>query len=459
MKFKDIVDTESYKPTQKFMDTDSYKQIQKYVASDAYKQIQKFMDTDAYEQIQKFVDIDPYKQIRDFIETDAYRQIQKIIEENPYKKIQDILGSDYQRWFQSISYIPEDSIQAKMKDVFDFMSKDYENISDLTKSLKPYQDILSSTIRLITDNNSNTLLPSILFDKYSMNTKSLADTIIQLNRLDIIPFDRVPEKQIRILYDDPSFKNKVTYSATEDLPEGRMLLEFEDGICEVYEKPDIDSIRGFLPTCKRKDCTDFITFLGSFPMLGLLHPVGKKIYTALKDNWNNYVTELDPDIVFYRCRKNEKEKTSIPAQKMFDPPYGKSSINRFNWYGLNHLYMADSLKTAKAEIGYIDSKSIGITTMNATAKKPARLFRLDKNQSATFAYCLFQDSGDDNNSHNYLLPNFLSQCLYYLVMEKDIQLDGIMYPSVKCEGTGSCFVFFNKHFEDFKNVDVPASDV
>jgi len=191
-------------------------------------------------------------------------------------------------------------------------------------------------------------------------------------------------------------------------------------------------------------------------MLGHVHPIGKTIYEELERKWGEYVVEIDPGTVFYRCRKNDTEEIPIPAQKMFDPPYGKSGINRFNWYGLNHLYMADSLKIAKAETGYIDSKSVGISTVSAENRTKIRLFKLDKDQGTAFSFCLFPDSGKENNSHTYFFPNFISQCLYYLVMEKDIQLDGIMYPTVKGEATGFCFVFFNKHYEDFKEINSPA---
>ncbi len=328
------------------------------------------------------------------------------------------------------------------------------NVVHHLDNFRPYFKTLAPLINEMVEHKISSPLPELVFTAITSKTETLAESVIELKRIGILPFQRVTENRIRNLYGDDALINQVKYEILPDAPQSQYIIENKHGDSYQLElEKDRRSLKGFLPTISEREINKFIDFLGSFPMLGLKNKVGKLLFGELKKNWLSYTDEVEEETVFYRSRNNGEDGVNIPTQQMFEAPYGIPGVGRFNPLGINYLYLADTLKTAKAELGFNKNKTKGITSISAKNRKPLRLFSLDGDRALTFSYCLRKDSGMKSNYHTYFLPNFLSQCLSFLISEEEIRLDGIKYPSSKGSEESYCFVLFNHHRDDFKDIE------
>jgi|GEM_PF-5137736 len=342
----------------------------------------------------------------------------------------------------------------KFKESTSYITEILSSNKDPLQQLEAFRPILP-TIASAMNSPIGDLIPTdslnAIFNIVTATTDSLADSIIELKKLNFLQFERITEKNIRTLFDS-NLINHISYAIPQGAREPQVFIQDKEGHSyplDTYK--DRISLQRFLPELEATRILDFTYHLGSFPLLGLHHDVGRILFDELERTWENYVEEIPKGTTFFRTRNNDSDCPILP-QNMFEPPYGVPDIGRFNWHGINHLYLTDSLKTSKAELNYNQNKKKGITSIKANNKELLRIFVLDRNMGSTFSHCLLEDPGKDNNHHTYFLPNFISQCLCWLIAHKDIKLDGIKYQSTKTSKESYCFVLFNKHDDDFRDV-------
>lgn len=294
----------------------------------------------------------------------------------------------------------------------------------------------------------NYMLNSDICKDISEYTTNISETVAKLNDLQslkIPEYIRIPDSKIKELYNDSSLVNKLTY----DIESVVRIHDTSGNNRKLTEQKDYKTLKSFLPKINDVDCSEFLEFLVNFPMLGDKHNVGEKIFSELETKYEKYCITIESDTIFYRCRSVEKSCSKLLPQEMFNPPFEKTVENRFSKDGVSHLYLTSSSKIAKAEIGYTMGKVKNIKTIQLKNNEGFNLIDLDKDMGATFAFCLFPCSDFTIPSHAYLISNYISQCLYYIKKQNNINIDGIRYPSVKGDGKEYCYVLFNKHYDDF----------
>ncbi len=290
----------------------------------------------------------------------------------------------------------------------------------------------------------------------SLYTTNISETVAKLNdlpSLKIPEYIRIPDSKIKELYNDESLVNEVTYDTDYNNESVVRILDTSGNKRKLKEQKDYKTLKSFLPEITNEDCSAFLEFLVNFPMLGVKHNVGEMIFSELETKYEKYCITIESDTTFYRCRIEEDSCSILTPREMFAPPFDKTNENRFSNKGVSHLYLTSSSKIAKAEIGYTMGKVKNINTIQIKNNDSFNLINLDKDMGATFAFCLFPCSKFTIPSQAYLISNYISQCLYFIKKHNRRNIDGIRYPSVRCNDNDKeyCYVLFNKHYDDFNN--------
>ncbi|MGE0074132.1 MAG: RES domain-containing protein [Sphaerochaetaceae bacterium] len=217
---------------------------------------------------------------------------------------------------------------------------------------------------------------------------------------------------------------------------------------KLSSQPIVDSIPKVFKKINESDTINFINFLENFPFLAMEDEVGKKIYEELNMMADQMCILVPRHTEFYRCRKWEKrQSTPYTDLDMFAPYRAVAKAARFNNFGVNHLYMANSEKTAKDEIGRCKKYN----TLRAKNRNELHLLDLAPEMNIIFNYCLRGQRDKAFFPREYLMPNFISQCCAYLNQYEYHQIDGIRYPSTKNPSEYS-FVLFNKSKDSFVDI-------
>lgn len=207
------------------------------------------------------------------------------------------------------------------------------------------------------------------------------------------------------------------------------------------------------------DITDFeiAKFLGvleKYPFFASQDSTGIKIYEGLKEYIKTKTINIEGEI-FYRARKWEKgQHIPFTENTMWTAPYGKPSQGRFNFLGIPYLYLAETIEIAKKETSIRNGKKKEHTVMKVTNHSEFILFDMTSLNSYIFQYCNYKNP--NKNYTQYLLPNYIAQCLDYMNKYENIKIDGIKYTSVhnkKGENYAN-YVLFNKTQYDFKNIEI-----
>ena len=183
----------------------------------------------------------------------------------------------------------------------------------------------------------------------------------------------------------------------------------------------------------------FYNHLIKYPLLGLNHKVGEKIFRELPNQQLINVFNLR----LFRSRERDCLDRPLPFNEleMFEAPYGISGQGRFNVNGQGELYTCDNKDTALKEVGAVNDMDKVYEIIEWKLNKEVKMLDLSNKDSELVKFCLFKKVS--NNSQEYILPNFLAQCAKYH------GINGIKVNST-IDGAHSNYVFFdfeNKWFE------------
>lgn len=182
----------------------------------------------------------------------------------------------------------------------------------------------------------------------------------------------------------------------------------------------------------------FIYFLLNYPMLGLSHDIGQKIFSQIKDKNIPGTTTLKTETSLFRGRKRsnlERLAVYLP-EELWNPPMGIPGQGRFNPPGVSSLYLAGDLKTVSNELDLSDQEeSMDIAEFQILND----LLIWDSTKTDTDIFNSIPSFNKRNIlKEEYIFPNFIAQCL----MASGYK--GIIYKSTKGEGLNYCLFNFNK---------------
>ncbi|MGG0090967.1 RES domain-containing protein [Bacillus altitudinis] len=245
-------------------------------------------------------------------------------------------------------------------------------------------------------------------------------------------FSKIPKDDYQILqsFDDDSEKLEFVLENkenTESIP--------------VRGIPKVLAVTDIVTSLSTKDVFNLYRHLVEFPMLGLEHPVGRRIFDEI--NMNLIIVE---NLNLFRVRSRDIKKRKLPFtdKEMFKAPHGVSGQGRYNFGGHGELYTCNVKEVALNEI-VSDDPNLIYDIIEWKLTEPVKLLDLSDSGSPLVQYCSFEKS--TQNGQEYLLPNFLAQCAKYHGVY------GIIYESV-VNPAALNYVFFDYQERWFNTVDM-----
>jgi hypothetical protein len=234
--------------------------------------------------------------------------------------------------------------------------------------------------------------------------------------------------------------SKEDYVITQDYQEEENDLEYliENKITnESIPVKDIPSTLAITDMITDIDVSDVISFynhLIKYPMLGLEHEVGRRIFDEIK---LMEFSEFE-DLSLFRVRQRNPIDREAPFTEleMFEAPYGLAGHGRFNVNGQGELYTCESREVALKEIAS-DNANYRYEIIHWKLIQKVKLLDFSNLESPLVKYCSFRKK--TQNGHEYILPNFIAQCVKYH------RISGIKFSSVAEPG-----IFFKLCFFDFE---------
>lgn len=230
-----------------------------------------------------------------------------------------------------------------------------------TSGLNQLAKEFASSSHLLWQNNPNSLLDfTSTFDDIRQIQEGIQPSLEAFNNLlktssgDVInQFAIIKAKAENLLPSDFHLYEE----AYNNLPKGsvlqgrveivnlRLYVTGESVEYPLDSQPQIEGIQSLFEGLDILEILKFRDYLLCLPMLGHKHRVGEIIYKEMErlllssNSPNlNYFHDVPPNQSFYRCRKWEKpcQEEHYSTYEMFQPPFGKSSIGRFNPSGVNY---------------------------------------------------------------------------------------------------------------------------
>ncbi|MBP2114811.1 RES family NAD+ phosphorylase [Paenibacillus silagei] len=186
-----------------------------------------------------------------------------------------------------------------------------------------------------------------------------------------------------------------------------------------------------LNSITKEEALSFYNYLAKFPMLGLEHNVGKKIFDELN---NIKIRTVHNNTLLFRARPRDSEKREIPytTEEMFSAPYGVTGIGRFNYSGHGELYTCDNKDVAIKEC--LKNSNISVDIMKLELIKTVDLIDLTEKDTPLVQFCSF--SVNTSSGLEYLVPTFIAQCA------KRKGITGIVFNSSQ-DSNALNYVFFD----------------
>ncbi|WP_056485702.1 RES family NAD+ phosphorylase [Brevibacillus sp. Leaf182] len=173
----------------------------------------------------------------------------------------------------------------------------------------------------------------------------------------------------------------------------------------------------------KREADEFIAFLMRYPMLGLEHGTGKKIYNDIRNGKMKGFNTLEQGTVLFRGRKRDTVARHVPfvESELWASPVGVSGHGRFNPVGVPVLYLGDSIKTCLKEINIGDQEVAEVPAF--ILLEPIKVWDIrDTDLKPLVSLATLNNRAI---SKEYVFPNFLAQCCTMC------NVNGIMYESVK----------------------------
>ena len=214
------------------------------------------------------------------------------------------------------------------------------------------------------------------------------------------------------------------------------------------EIKDVATIEQLFPDFNLSMIVNFISHLRKFPFLSLKSDVGLLIFNRLKEKAENHCIVFESGTLLYRARKIENDEVFSKEEDMLEPITGIPNIGRFNPYGVSTLYLSEDWETAKLEL---NAEKFQVAEIEI--KKSLRVIDLKRSGGLVYKFCNRPLNSKDFNPDEYVLPNFLAQCVSYLKNECGIELDGFEYESTKNKGK-CCYALFDVHKPNIQISDI-----
>lgn len=174
------------------------------------------------------------------------------------------------------------------------------------------------------------------------------------------------------------------------------------------EIKDVATIEQLFPDFNLSMIVNFISHLRKFPFLSLKSDVGLLIFNRLKEKAENHCIVFESGTLLYRARKIENDEVFSKEEDMLEPITGIPNIGRFNPYGVSTLYLSEDWETAKLELN-ADKFQVA----EIEIKKSLRVIDLKRSGGLVYKFCNRPLNSKDYNPDEYVLPNFLAQCVSY----------------------------------------------
>ncbi|MED1531692.1 RES domain-containing protein [Bacillus altitudinis] len=301
------------------------------------------------------------------------------------------------------------------------------NTSALKSATGSISGLNTSALKLTTSAFSSVSSNWVLSDSV-VNEMSLVNNETDAKYI----FSKIPKDDYQILqsFDDDSEKLEFVLENkenTESIP--------------VRGIPKVLAVTDIVTSLSTKDVFNLYRHLVEFPMLGLEHPVGRRIFDEI--NMNLIIVE---NLNLFRVRSRDIKIRKLPFtdKEMFKAPHGVSGQGRYNFGGHGELYTCNVKEVALNEI-VSDDPNLRYDIIEWKLTEPVKLLDLSDSGSPLVQYCSFEKS--TQNGQEYLLPNFLAQCAKYHGVY------GIIYESV-VNPAALNYVFFDYQERWFNTVDM-----
>ncbi|HDR8418033.1 TPA: RES family NAD+ phosphorylase, partial [Bacillus cereus] len=172
-----------------------------------------------------------------------------------------------------------------------------------------------------------------------------------------------------------------------------------------------------------KEQNDFIDYLWEYPLMGLHHEVGKKIFAKLSSPDLEGLSELQTGTQLYRSRERDpiERHAAYINSEMWAPGFGIPSQGRYNPVGVPVLYLADAEETCIEEIQPEEDNLVEFATF--VLLEPIKVW--DISDTDLHEILSTPSINIRKVSKEYILPNFIAQCCSLA------GIAGIKYESVK----------------------------
>lgn len=339
----------------------------------------------------------------------------------------------------------------KTQEMIDALNAPYTALYHLLKPIISLESIspLKSVLDNITPKNLQEYLNNVKEINKIISCLTIPDAILSLRRN--FPYCVFYEHK------DEKFFDEEIYPNLFDKKEGILKLNektlepiFKDGELEIdgSNTKDFVSLNYLFSDITKGELCNFIRFLKKYPFMAMEKQggTGWKIFDSLKEKAIEHCVMVNEGTILYRARKLNGNEAFFKDEEMLEPNTGIPNIGRFNPYGVALLYVSEDKETAAAELEY---DKVQIAQLRVT--RPLRCIDLKKSGGLVYDFCRKPLSSDNKewNPSEYIVPNFLGQCGYYLKNECNIKLDGFRYESTK-DNDKYCYVLFEVHPPNIK---------
>ncbi|OPD49306.1 RES family NAD+ phosphorylase [Bacillus thuringiensis] len=293
-------------------------------------------------------------------------------------------------------------------------------------TLKPQGEKIKSMAELagLTSNGRASLNPLLISSNWVLakpliNEMPLANKEAETKYI----FNRIPQKSYRINHSFDEEHNILEY-----------VLEKRDSKETIPMKgiPGTVAVADVIRSLKIDEVVAFYNHLVEFPMLGLHHPVGRRILDEIREIDLAEVKDLN--LFRVRQRDLKKRQVSFTYLEMFEAPYGFTGHGRYNILGQGELYTCEDREVALKEVNNTVESNLVYDIVEWKLAKSVKMLDLSNSTSPLVQYCSFTKTSQ--NGQEYFSPNFLAQCAKYH------GISGIRYKSI-ANANGLNYVFFD----------------
>lgn len=193
-----------------------------------------------------------------------------------------------------------------------------------------------------------------------------------------------------------------------------------------------------------EEMLDFFRFLTKTPLMGLHHPVGRKLFNDVQEGLKPVLLELK-ELKVYRVRGKKLNSRPLAEDEMREPPRAVAGHGRYNMPGYPHFYVAESREGAKCEVEkHNQSAEYQMETFELL--HPIKMIDLSAGDNSFIRACRWPSEDGNGILHlEYLIPCFFGDCCQLA------GIDGIKY---KGSDEYSNYVFWTDHNFICKNTEI-----